>query len=301
MEPKIGTAFMTAFIRGYHSVNDNPKIIDDQLALRLVPEEVQENLKRHLAKTAADMAPESAAECTDYESALRLGVRVMAGSILARARYVEDRLEEAVRKGVSQYVILGAGLDTFAFRRLDLSDRLQVFELDLPATQDIKRKLLGRLGLKDPDNLHFVPIDFTQESLDSALTRSGYDPEQHSFFSWMGVTHYLPMEAISVTLKAITGVSGPGSEIVFDYWDNSAFDPEQSSSRVKSLIENVKNIGEPIITGFDPLTLGLELAQLGLDLVENLGPSDIRQRYLENCGGGYTIGKHAHLACARIK
>ena len=83
----------------------------------------------------------------DHETALQSGIRTMAGPILARARYVEDRLEEAVRQGVSQYVILGAGFETFAYRRLDLMDRLQIFEIDLPATQEIKRRLLARIGL----------------------------------------------------------------------------------------------------------------------------------------------------------
>ena len=294
------TAFMTAFLRGYHTLHDSPKIINDSLALDLVPDEVREALEKHLAQSSAQMAPDQTAENMDHETALQSGIRTMAGPILARARYVEDRLEEAVRQGVSQYVILGAGFETFAYRRLDLMDRLQVFEIDLPATQEIKRRLLARIGLPKPDNLHFIPIDFTRDTLVSVLDKSPYDRERPSFFSWTGVTFYLPIEAIRSTLTDVVSLSCAGSEIVFDYWDKSAFDPAAASNRVKSLIESTKTIGEPIITGFDPSTLSAELAGVGLQLIDNLKPSDIQQRYLRGCSGGYSTSKHEHLACARV-
>jgi len=295
------TAFMTAYLRGFHALHDDPKILDDALAFRLLPEEVRQGIERHLAGTASPMASEKDAQSDDLDAALRWGVRIMAGPILARARYVEDRLEEAVGKGVSQYVILGAGLDTFAFRRPDLTDRVRVFELDLPAMQDMKRMLLARAGLLMPDGLILVPADLGQVSPAQALAGSGYDPGRMTFFSWTGVTHYLPVKAIHDTLRDITGMSGSGSEIVFDYWDKSAFDPEKASKRIKSLIASTRSISEPIITGFDSGALEAELSVLGLRLVENLGPDEIKRRYLSSCGGGYSASEHVHLACALVK
>ncbi|WP_088189275.1 class I SAM-dependent methyltransferase [Desulfosporosinus sp. FKA] len=293
-----GTAFMMAFLRGFHAVNDNAKIFNDPLAYDLIPEEVREAFKQHLIKSAVEMAPELAKECTDAATSLRLAVRIMAGPVLARARFVEERLEEAIRKGIRQYIILGAGLDTFAYRRLDLTDRLQVFELDLPYTQEIKCQLLGRLNLKKPDFLHYIPVDFTKDNLALALSESNYDSGQASFFSWMGVTHYLPLESVLSTLKTIIRLSSSGSEIVFDYYDKSAFDPDKGSNRIKYIMKNTKTIGETIITGFDPSKLSMELALLGLRLLNNLGPEEIQQKYFKECNEGYVASEHVHLAHA---
>ncbi len=297
----ISTALMMAFLRGFHAVYDNAKIFNDSLAYDLLPEEVREAFKQHLIESAAEMAPELAKECTDTETSLRLAVRTMAGPVLARARFVEELLEEAIRKGISQYVILGAGFDTFAHRRLDLAGRLQVFELDLPPTQEIKRQLLGRLNLEKQDYLHYIPVDFTKGNLASALSKSKYDSGQVSFFSWMGVTQYLPLEALLLTLKDIIGLSSAGSEIVFDYYDKSAFDPDKASNRVKYIMNTTKRIGETIITGFEPSKLGMELAPLGLRLLDNLGPEEIQQRYFEECNEGYAASDHVHLAHAVVE
>lgn len=295
-----GTALITSYIRGYHVLHDEPRIFDDVIGYRLLTEEARKALERHLIMTSSQMSS-GAVQALDDESALRMGVSIMAGSILARARYVEDRLDQVVKNhGVRQYVILGAGLDTFAFRRLDLADRLQVFEIDRPNTQNGKRSALKQACLKEPDNLHFVPIDFTLESLSSALERSDYDPLLPSFFCWAGVTHYLPLEAVYATLTDIVNMSVSSSEVVFDYWDKDAFDPDKSSSRIKSLIENSRSIEEPIITGFDPDQLSQDLTPLGLRLVENLGPGEIRDRCrLEDIG--YTTSRHVHFACAEVK
>lgn len=301
MDNKSGsrTALMTAYIRGYHALHDEPKVFDDVIGYRLLPEEARKALERHLVKTASQMATGPVGDL-DEEAALRLGVRIMAGSILARARYVEDRLEEAIRhNGVRQYVILGAGMDTFALRRLDLADRLQVFEIDHPNTQIGKRSALKKVNITEPENLHFVSIDFTIESLVSALMKSDYNPLSPSFFCWAGVTHYLPIEAINATLNDIVNMSVSGSGVVFDYWDKDAFDPNKASNRVKSLIESSKSIGEPIITGFDPDGLSKELAPLGLRVVEDLGPAEIREKYrLEDIG--YNTSQHVHFVRAEV-
>jgi len=296
-----GTALMTAFLRGFHAVYDNTKIFNDSLAYDLLPEEAREAFRQHLIESAAQMAPELAKECTDTETSLRLAVRTMAGPVLARARFVEERLKEAIRKGISQYIILGAGFDTFAHRRLDLTDRLQVFELDLPSTQEMKRQLLKRLNLQKPNYLHYIAVDFTQENWAVALSESEYDPGQLSFFSWMGVTQYLPLEAVLATLKAIKSLSSGGSEIVFDYYDQSAFDPEKASNRIKYIINTTKSIGATITTGFEPQKLNTELAPLGLRLLDNLGPAEIQQRYFKECNEGYAASEHVHLACAVIE
>ena len=137
-------------------------------------------------------------------------------NVISRARYTEETLEKAVRQGVKQYVILGAGMDTFAFRRPEMLEELEVFEVDHPATQEFKLNRLTELGWKHPAKLHFIPIDFTKESLVTALTRSSsYDPNVKSFFSWLGVTPYLTQEEVFATLRSIAEVAPAGSTSSF--------------------------------------------------------------------------------------
>jgi methyltransferase (TIGR00027 family) len=292
---------MMAFLRGFHAVHDDMKIFNDTLAYDLLPEEAKKGLRQYLIESAGKIAPDLAAQCIDAEASFDLAMRTLAGPILARARYVEEQLEKAIGKGVSQYIILGAGFDTFAHRRLDLAGRLRVFELDLPATQEMKCLLLARLGLEKPNYLQYIPVDFTRENLTLVLSESEYDPGQMSFFSWMGVTQYLPLETVWTTLRAVVSLSSSGSEIVFDYYDKSAFDPEKASHRLKYIIDNSKSIGETIITGFEPSTLGMELEPFGLCLLDNLGPKEIQQRYFSEYKERYSASEHVHLACAVMK
>ena len=134
---------------------------------------------------------------------------------LTRARFAEDCLEQAARSGVAQYVILGSGFDTFAYRRPDLG--LTVFEVDLAATMDSKRERLAGANMTCPDSLRFVPFDFEKDDLRSALVAAGFDPAKPSFFNWMGVTYYLTGSAILDNLDRLAEIGGPGSEVVFDY------------------------------------------------------------------------------------
>ena len=150
--------------------------------------------------------------------------------VFSRARYTEDILEAAVRQQeVEQYVILGAGLDTFALRRPDLVARLQVFEVDHPGTQAHKRRRLREAGREHPAQLHFVAVDFSRDNLAKALKSSAYDPQASSFFSWLGATYYLTRDAAWATLRAIAQVAPPGSTVVFDYLDSEAFVPERAA------------------------------------------------------------------------
>ena len=137
--------------------------------------------------------------------------------ILGRARYAEEKLEEAISNGIDQYVLLGAGLDSFALRRRDLTDNVKVFELDAPASQQTKRRRLSKLKLDLPENLEFIPIDFERGSISDALTKSSFSIEHPAFFSWMGTVHYLTRDSVFQTLEAIAAFAKSGSEIVFDY------------------------------------------------------------------------------------
>ncbi|HZE20605.1 MAG TPA: SAM-dependent methyltransferase, partial [Desulfobaccales bacterium] len=247
--------------------------------------------------------PERAGTCPDRQSALAHWMQSGGAPsiILGRARYAEDLLEKAVQQeGVHQYVILGAGMDTFAWRRPDLMEQLKVLEVDHPATQAHKRQRLREAGLKHPSRLHFVPADFSREDLATALRRSEYDPEAPSFFSWLGVTYYLTRGATLATWAAIAKVAPAGSAVIFDYLDTDAFVPEKAARRVQFMIEIVRRVGEPMLTGFDPASLPGDLARLGLRLLEDLDPADIEARFFKGRLDGYHACEHAHYARAEI-
>lgn len=298
------TALVAACVRAYHAMHDDPKIFDDFLADRMLTEEWRAIIEQGMARSLQLYDPELASSCPDQATALAWVVRSMAPGppmALGRARYTEDTFEKAVKQGVKQYVILGAGMGTFAFRRPEMLEQVQVFEVDQPATQAFKRHRLTELGWEQPVQLHFVPADFTQESLAAALTRSPYDPKALSFFSWLGVTYYLPCDAVFATLRAIADIAPAGSMVIFDYLDKDAFVPDRVAKRVQVMLEGFRQGGEPIMTGFDPSTLAADLTRLGLRLHEDLSPTDIEERYFQGRTDGYHACEHEHYAWAVVQ
>jgi methyltransferase (TIGR00027 family) len=191
-------------------------------------------------------------------------------------------------------------MDSFAFRCPELVEELKVFEVDHPATQAHKRSRLAEVGWVQPVQLHFVAVDFNQESPAAALARASYNRESPSFFSWLGVTYYLKREAVIATLRAIAGLAPSGSTIIFDYLDKKAFLSETAARSIQVGMEYLRNIGEPMITGFEPSTLAWELAGLGLRLLENLSPADIEERFFRERTDGYHAYEHMHFARAMV-
>lgn len=294
------TALGAAFMRGYHALHDKSKIFDDPLAYSLLTEDQRSLIAGRLIKRLQFLDPSGAALCPDEASALErmLQFWTAAPTVLSRARYAEQALMNAVARGVRQYVILGAGMDTFAFRCGDMLDRLQVFEIDHPATQAFKRNRIAALGWEIPAQLHLVSLDFTKEGLDKMLEHSPYDPLALTFFSWLGVTYYLPRDTVFDTLGAVAKISPRGSMIVFDYLDPNVPSTGKAAERVKAVKDSLRSLGEPLKAGFDPSTLDSDLAGIGLRLLENLTPSDIRQRYFEGRTDGYRASQHIHFALA---
>jgi methyltransferase (TIGR00027 family) len=292
------TSMVTAYMRAYHSMYAKNRIFDDFLAYGLIPEDKRKLIEQHFALDKQLNTPEneSGSDSTNVLPSL-----TKTNIIICRARYTEDTLEEAINQGVKQYVILGAGLDTFAFRRPDLMEQLEVFEVDHPATQGFKLNRIAELGWKHPVKLHFVPVDFTKESLENVLSRSSsYDPTAKTFFSWLGVTRYLARDEVFDTLRSITKISPSGSTIVFNYTDLDAFNPEKFPQMQKSH-KFFQKIGEPVKTGFNPSTLSKELEILGLRLEENLNPKDIERLYFQGNTVECSISKHGHIARAIVK
>jgi methyltransferase (TIGR00027 family) len=295
------TAVMVAARRAYHSLLPGPRIFDDTLARVLLTDAECERYERICASSLQRLNSSLAESCSDRAALVYHEERVGAGAapVLVRALYVEGTLLEALDRGVQQYVIIGAGLDTFAFRRRDLSGRLQIFEIDHPASQAFKRARLANAGLVAPANLHFAAADFEQETVSAALDRTTYDPTARSLFAWPGVTMYLTREAVFDTLRSISKFAAHGSELVFDYFEPGALGTEVPE-RVRLLLQRVREVGEPLRSGLDPTTLRRELSALGLDLIEDLGPPEVQARFLDQ-SDGFSATEYWHLTRASVR
>jgi methyltransferase (TIGR00027 family) len=276
------TAQRVAMRRAAHQLLDAPKVFDDPVALRIVGRE----------SAAALHADPRRWESTPISPYLR-------AFMAARSRYAEDELALGVRRGICQYVILGAGLDTFAYRNPYPEGTLRVFEVDHPATQAWKRARLEEVGIPIPPDLTFASANFETQTLADGLQAAGFDPGKVTFFSWLGVTPYLTIEAVLATLRFIA--SAPeGSGVVFDY----AISPSSLSTIERRVFDSLANrvaaAGEPWQAFFEPATLKQDLQAMGFSAVEDLGPAEINARYFEDRTDGLRVGSLAHVMCARI-
>jgi methyltransferase (TIGR00027 family) len=295
------TAIVTAFSRAYHSKHDFPKIFDDFLADKLFTSDESAFFNKQMAELLKVVDPEKVAQNPDQETAISCVMQKHTASItLSRARYAEERLMGAVKAGVKQYVILGGGLDPFAFGARKRAGGIKFFEVVSPATQENKIKRIKDAGLEVPNNLHFVPVDFNEGNFENALKNAGYNPNGLSFFSWLGVTYYLPIESIVAVLCKVAKIAPKGSSIVFDYMDNDGFDPKKAASRVSLMRQITKRCGEPMITGFDPLLLGEQLERIGFVLQENLSPEDVENLFFKGRSDNYHAYENVHLAQAVV-
>jgi methyltransferase (TIGR00027 family) len=205
--------------------------------------------------------------------------------IAVRTRFAEDALTAAVARGVRQLVVLGAGLDTYAYRTA-LGESLHIFEVDHPATQAWKRQRLAEAAIPVPRALTFAPVEFERETLADGLAAAGFDPAQRTFFTWLGVVPYLTEQAIFSTLGFIASLPG-GAHVVFDYSNPPASGPDQDEYAAvrEALAARVASVGEAFRSHFETDELHAKLTALGFREVEDLGPTLIRERYLANRGG----------------
>jgi len=266
------TALAAAESRATHQVVEGGRIFRDELAVRLLGAD-----EATLVANAA-AAPE------------RRGMRIF---VAARARFAEDCLAASVAEGTSECVVLGAGLDSFAYRS-PFGSALRVFEIDHPATQAWKRDRLAAAGIAVPAWLTFAPTDFETTTLDDALDAAGFDRGQRAFFIWLGVVPYLTRTAIFATLGTIAGLPG-GAHVVFDYGDPpETLAPEQRAS-LGAMAAQVAALGEPWITHFEPAALRADLLACGFGMVEDLDLAALGQRYFPSAAppagrrGGHVV------------
>ena len=253
------TAWAAAVHRAAHQVLEQGRIFADPLALRI--------LGRDAEAAVRDAEDEPA----------RRRIRIF---IAIRTRYAEDALEAAMEGGVRQLVLLGAGLDTYAYRHT-LHDRLRIFEVDHPATQAWKRERLNAAAIPIPNSLTFAPIDFEHQTLEEGLASAGFDASAQTFFTWLGVVPYLTEEAVWTTLRFVASLPG-GAHVVFDYSDPPASLPAEWRTAHQKRAAHVAELGEAWLTYFDAQTIRTKLMALGFSEVEDLGPSQIAARFFPN-------------------
>lgn len=291
------TALITAYGRAYHSINESPKIFDDFLAKPLITEEEYKSISDILGKSINFSFPEKATPCIDNASALKSVIQNQIAPIsLSRSRHAEDMLKHSINLGVKQYVILGAGFDTFAFRNPELLNDIHIFELDHPSTQKLKLDRIKMAGWEIPKNLHFVPVDFSKNNFIEAIKNSSFDTNKLTFYSWLGVTYYLSKDEILNTLKAISTISPKGSSLVFDYADSDIFEPKKTPRRVQNMLHAAIQNGEPMKSCYSCSELVLDLQRTGLQLYENLTPLEIDAFYFKERNDDYRAFENINFA-----
>jgi methyltransferase (TIGR00027 family) len=250
------TALSVALRRAAHQIYDSPVVFDDPMAVSILGATYAEQLHR------TPVRPDR-----PFSTALR-------AFLVARSRYAEDNLRRAVSRGVAQYILLGAGLDTFAYR--NPFAKLRVFEVDHPATQQWKRELLQRNHIAIPDSIVYTPVDFERHSLPEQLGFAGFDSQAPVFFAWLGVVPYLTLEAFRSTVSFLSA-QRPGSGLTLDYGQPRSVLPPLEQMAHDSLASRVEKAGEPFRLFFTPPEIAAELS--GFHSVEDLGAPEINARY----------------------
>ena len=241
------TALTAAVMRAHHYLfAEEPRILDDALAMQLAgmasPAEIS-GFMDDMVQRLAKYGERGAAESMVHDGMM---------CVCARSRIVEDQLAASLPRGMKQLVILGAGLDSTAYRCPRIASGLQIFEVDHPATQAWKQERLAAIGTPIPRNLTFVPFDFEHHTLDGALEAGGVHTDQMSFFTWMGVQPYLTDDAVMSTLDAVASFPS-GSELALDLMTPT--DARQSAGMtegMRQMLQVVAKSGEPFKSTYAP-------------------------------------------------
>ena len=265
--------FYSAMQRAAHLMLDHdPRIFEDPLALRIMGPEAESRVRLNLAHLRS------------------LFGRSLRASMMARNRYTEDELVRFILRGVRQYIILGAGLDTFAYR--NSFEDLRVFEVDYPDTQAWKRSCLEKAAIPIPASVTYVAVDFGRQMITDALRRSGFRSDEPAFFSFIGVTRYLTREALISVFSSFVSSMPTGSEIVVDFYA-----PPSLLQRLREPNQETNGFRPSY---FDPMTITRDLKPLGFADVKLIGPKELNVRYYKNRKDGLRIRNRMHLIQARV-
>jgi methyltransferase (TIGR00027 family) len=268
------SAWRVALRRAVHQVLDRPIVLDDPIAIPILGDEVASALRDNPA--VYERGP--------IDADLR-------AFMVARARFAEDHLEAARGAGVGQYVILGAGLDTFAYRRRPADPPLRIWEVDQPATQRGKRERLAAAAIAVPANVRYVPADFEHDSLPDALAAAGFDAGAGAVFAWLGVTMYLTLPAIDATLGYLAAATGAHGGVAFDYALDPALLTPPQRKVFDAMAARVATAGEPWATTFAPEALAARLRAHGFGHTEDADGARLNARYFAGRDDGLRVAR----------
>lgn len=273
------SALRVASLRAVHQLLDEPIVLPDPVALPILGARMEAALRD---------------DPFVLNDPLSRGLRA---SLVVRSRLAEDELARGVAAGVRQYVVLGAGLDTFAYRNVHQAQGLQVFEVDHPATQAWKQQALRDAAIAVPATTTFVPVDFEQSTLAAGLAQAGFRADRPACLAWLGVSVYLTREAVLDTLRFVA-VLPAGSSITFDYAvPVSLLNPVERALRAV-LEQQITEQGEPWVTYFEPAELQATLRQLGFQSARDFGAEELNARYLARRKDGLRTGSSFRMMIA---
>lgn len=260
------TAEAAAALRANHFKNTVSPVFSDPYAFELTSRSWKKLLSSPLLVKLMNSA------------VLNRTLGLLTGQVVGRSRYAEDLLDQAIQSNIQQYVLVGAGLDSFVLRESHHYPTLKIFEVDHPDTQAAKQAKLKKLG-NIPASVEFVAINFEKESISEALTRSLYERSAPAFFSWLGTTHYLHPQTTLQTLKSIAEFAANASEVVLDY--STDFQELTGIERLGSMgvAQFTHLLKEPLLGQFKPTDLHHAVEQMGFEVVEDLSGEAITERY----------------------
>ncbi len=264
------TAKICAFVRAWHSNRSRQKIYDDYLAYDMLGKEEYDSIYE-LISSGLDGSQKFSREDTE-----QIIAEYFAPIPLSRIHFSESRLADFAREnGNVQYVICGAGSDTFSFR--NDNDDIEIFEIDHPDTQRYKLEKIRELEWNIRSNVHFVPVDFEKERMCDKLLEAGFDPAKKTFFSILGVTYYLTLDVFTDTLKQMAELSALGSGLVFDYPIKTGVFPR----RVERLEKMTEALGEVMRGGYDYNEVSRALYSLGFQIDTYMPPEKVQREYFD--------------------
>jgi len=279
MEQKSMTALISAFSRAYHSMHNTEKVFDDYLAKDLLAQSEYEQIASNMSNGIKFFNP--LFEGTQDKALRWIVDNQLSPTPLGRAAFAEKSLKNAVRTGAIQYLIFAAGYDTFAYRQPDWAAKIQIFELDHPLTSSDKQKRIQSVIAQKTSNLHYVAVDFTEKGWeDSLVACSGFNPNNISFCSLLGISYYLSKSIFAQLINDISSIIPNGSSIVFDYPDENTYTPE-AGERTKKQVAMAGAVNEKMLASYAYLELEKLLADSNFLINEHLTPDEITAQYFK--------------------
>jgi methyltransferase (TIGR00027 family) len=282
------TAEATAAMRATHLLYHQPVVFDDPYALQLTSSTLRRVCQNRLIGWLL------------RRKFISKSLRPITAQVVSRAKYAEEKLEQAASKGIFQYVIISAGFDSFCLRRPDFSVDLQIYEIDHPVTQQIKRKRLMEISKSDLKGVEFLAVDLEKQTIAEALSRSSFSKDERAFFSWLGTIPYLSEDAVYTVLRDLAAFAARGSEIVFDYSIPTYLWPSEERQALGRIMRIIERRGEPIKSFFEPDALSDKVSQLGYRIFENISPTELNKNYFSGRSDGLVTHSAAFNLHAEI-